>query len=447
MTAATQTLHALNGQMSDAAPTVPADDWFMMGTGCDMMEHVLSLGWNWHSGMQKLPLHGNLPPNVLPEALCAYTKSQKEKAEQARNMLQRAGFLGLQEDNPHPAATPPTKPPGFFFYRECKPQTLLEYSPSVETPPDVGTASDQLLPNENAALEAAPMPPSLLGRTFTEVPQQASNAMPTLRRAFNAGTCPLLSRKVQVSEDTETGAKLAVFSVHEDHIVHSTTRQWVSDAFWVKIHGAPVEFRVQFVAKQVGESKRGLSFKKAKGWGRIELKCVGEPPEGNRFRVSFLAGPGVKHSSLADKSGTITTTAANATAAPGKAARRMVRREAQCSHDFSEYPTFGLNGKDEFWDFSSLVDKKKQAVFIGIEMLPQSDATENKPNLEHAQTCSSEMDVPGDSHTSWSTSPTDDAAEQFQEEPFRFRQVAKAAILEPPPGLELIGLGNLPASN
>merc|ERR1719495_2600803 len=125
------------------------------------------------------------------------------------------------------------------------------------------------------------------------------------------------SSKVQMSEDAKSGAALAVFSVHENHIVNSTSRQWVSDPFWVKIQGAPVEFRVQFIAKEVAESKKGLSFKKAKGLGKMELKCMGEPPEGSRFRVAFLAGPGVKHASLGNDSGTITTTAAATSVAAG----------------------------------------------------------------------------------------------------------------------------------
>jgi len=420
MTAATKSLHELNGQIS-AAPTVS-----MMGTGCGMVEPVPSLHWNWHSGMRDLPLHANLPQYIPLEALCAHAEGE--------------------------CAAPPAKPPGDFPYQECTPRTLAKHSPSVERPVEIGTGGDQLLPSENAAKEAAPMPHPLLRRTLTDVPQQVSSEMLPLRRALTTGTCSLLSSKVQMSEDAESGATLAVFSVHANHIVNSTSRQWVSDPFLLNMQGAAVEFRVQFIAKQVGESMRGLSFKRAKGLGKMELKCVGEPPEGNPFRIAFLAGPGVRHSSLGNHSGTITTTTAattsdvaggmeaTTTSATGEAARRMTRREAQCSHDFSKYPTVGLTGKDEFWDFSSLVDKKKHIVFIGIEMLPQSDAIKNKPNLEQAQICSSEMDVPGDSHTIWHTSNPDDA-EQFQEKQFRIRQLAKAATLGPPPGLELIGLG------
>jgi len=202
------------------------------------------------------------------------------------------------------------------------------------------------------------------------------------------------------------------------------------------------------VAKQVAESKKGLSFKKAKGLGKMELKCVGEPPEGTRFRVAFLAGPGVKHDGLGNNSGIIS----------GEPAKRMRRRETQSSHDFGKHPTLGLNGNDDIWDFSSLVDKKKHIVFIGIEMLQQRDATEKGPNLEHAQTCSPEIDVSGYSRRIWSASHATgsavDDAEQLQEQ-FRFRQLLKAAMLGspsglgligfgPPPGLEMIGLGPPP---
>jgi len=166
-------------------------------------------------------------------------------------MHQRAGFLGLLEDNLFIAATPPAKPPGDFSYQECKPRTLPKFSRSVETPVDMGTGGNQLFPTKNAAMKAVSMPLPPPRRTFTEVPQQASS--------------PFSSSKVQTSEDTQSGTTLALFSVHENHFVNSTSRQWVSDSFWVRIQSAPVEFRVHFVAKQVGESKKGPSFKKAKG--------------------------------------------------------------------------------------------------------------------------------------------------------------------------------------
>ena len=216
-------------------------------------------------------------------------------------MHQHAGFLGLLEDNLHIAATPPAKPPGDFSYQECKPRALPEFSLSVETPVDMGVGGNQLLPTENAAMKAVTMPLPPPRRTFAEVPQQASSSF--------------WSSKVQMSEDTQSGTMLALFSVHENHIVNSTSRQWVSESFWVTIEGTPIEFRVQIVAKQLAENKKGLSFKKAKGLGKMELKCMGEPPEGTRLRVAFLAGPGVKHGSLGKINGTITTAATTSVAA------------------------------------------------------------------------------------------------------------------------------------
>eukprot|EP00419_Tripos_fusus_P064835 CAMPEP_0172931128 /NCGR_PEP_ID=MMETSP1075-20121228/219340_1 /TAXON_ID=2916 /ORGANISM="Ceratium fusus, Strain PA161109" /LENGTH=319 /DNA_ID=CAMNT_0013792445 /DNA_START=24 /DNA_END=979 /DNA_ORIENTATION=+ len=180
------------------------------------------------------------------------------------------------------------------------------------------------------------------------------------------------------------GATLAVFSVHENHIVNSSSRQWVSDAFFYPIKGINVEFRVQFIAKQMAEGKKGHSFKKANGWGKMELKCAGEPVEGDRFKVAFLVGPGVKqYSSLR-----ATAAATDETGLMGEAAdpaKKIDRRETQSSHDFGKYPMLGLTGDKEFWDFGSLQDKKKQLIHIGVEMLPQKSASEHKPHEERGK--------------------------------------------------------------
>mmetsp|Transcript_56257 Transcript_56257/g.108575 ORF Transcript_56257/g.108575 Transcript_56257/m.108575 type:complete len:238 (+) Transcript_56257:76-789(+) len=203
--------------------------------------------------------------------------------------------------------------------------------------------------------------------------------MPELTRLISTGTVPLLSSEVPTSEDAKTGATLAVFSVQENHIVNSTSRQWVSGPFWVNIQGAPFEFKVKFTAKQVAEAKRGLSFKKANGWGKMELKCAGEPVEGDRFKVAFLVGPGVKqYSSLR-----ATAAATDETGLMGEAAdpaKKIDRRETQSSHDFGKYPLLGLPAEYEMWDFGSLQDKKKQLIHIGVEMLPQCSVSDDKPD-------------------------------------------------------------------
>merc|ERR1719410_2553363 len=126
--------------------------------GCDLMKPVPPQGWSWHSGMRELLPQANLPQYVCVEALCTYAKSKREKADQTRNVHRRAGFLGLLEDSPHIAATPPVKPPGDFSYQECKPPALPKLSLSVETPADIGTEGNQLLPTKNAAIMTPPPP-------------------------------------------------------------------------------------------------------------------------------------------------------------------------------------------------------------------------------------------------------------------------------------------------
>jgi len=401
MADATESLHALN-QSCGAAPTEPAGDCCIAGSGCDMLGRLLQ--------------DTNLPQDIFAEALYVYVKSLRERAEQARNMLQHARIVGVLEDNLQPAATSKANPPGDFAYQHCTPPAPPEHPPSIasfehctppappEHSPSIGSLvyvdadSTNFLPGESTAAKAAPTPLPTLQRASSEAPQQTSNETPNQARVIPTGTVPLLSSKFQTSEDTMSGATLTVFSAHVSHIVNSATRQqWVSDSFWVNIQGAHFEFTVIFTAKQVGETKRGLSFKKANGWGKMELKCAGEPPEGNPVRVAMLAGPGVRQHSLGgNNNGNVATTIAatsqtaagvedvRTTAAPGEAARRMTRREAQYNHDFGKHPTFAFSGQDELWDFSSLVDKRKQVVFIGIELFPQQDASEREPKVERA---------------------------------------------------------------
>merc|ERR1712241_349321 len=72
-----------------------------------------------------------LPQDICVEALYVYVKSVRERVEQARNMLQHAGFVGLLEDNPQLAATSKANPPGDFAYRHCSPPAPPEHLPSI----------------------------------------------------------------------------------------------------------------------------------------------------------------------------------------------------------------------------------------------------------------------------------------------------------------------------
>mmetsp|Transcript_56183 Transcript_56183/g.111661 ORF Transcript_56183/g.111661 Transcript_56183/m.111661 type:complete len:272 (-) Transcript_56183:75-890(-) len=270
--------------------------------------------------------------------------------------------------------------------------------------------------------------------------------MPELTRLISTGTVPLLSSEVPTSEDAKTGATLAVFSVQENHIVNSTSRQWVSGPFWVNIQGAPFEFKVKFTAKQVAEAKRGLSFKKANGWGKMELKCAGEPVEGDRFKVAFLVGPGVKQYSLNATAATTDETVSMGET--GDPAKKIDRRETQSSHDFGKYPLLGLPAEYEMWDFGSLQDKKKQLIHIGVEMLPQKSASEHKPheeklneNIESTSTITlDKKDDNSDNILSCSTRAPDDV--EFEEMEFLASEERKKAtlqgkVMDGPPGLKL----------
>lgn len=372
-----------------------------------MMMPMPSLGWNWHAGMPQTTPHPDLPPDVLIDALQSFVNSSREQVETNKRQLERAGYLWLLEENPPKAAAaaqaaPPAEPPGDFPDQDSSPPAPPKEWPSVETPVNAASGAVQPSGGEEAKGETVTTPvpakPAL-----TNEPSETDVVLP-LKRAATTGTS--WNSKVQTSE--LQGKTLAVFSVHENHIVNSSSRQWVSDPFWVKIQGVPVEFRVQFIAKQMAEGKKGHSFKKASGWGKMELKCAGEPDEGDRFRVAFLAGPGVKQYSF--------RTAASATddTEAGDPAKKMVRRETPSCHDFGKYPIFGLTGEQEFWDFGSLLDKKKTSVHIGVEMMPES--------------------------TIWSVSTADADDDEFQNEQFLQAQQNEKLSIGAPPGLERVEL-------
>jgi len=388
----------------------------------DMMMPMPPLGWNWHAGMPQATPHPDLPHDVIVDALQSFVNSTREQVEAKKCQLERVGYQWLLEENPPKvsAAAPPMEPPGDFPDQVSAPPAPPQEWPSVETPVkaanhgvqssgDEEAEADLVLPLKRAATTGATMIGKVQGSET-----QAEVDLP-LKRAVTTGAS--WTSKVQTSE--LHGKTLAVFSVHENHIVNSSSRQWVSDPFFVKIQDVPVEFRVQFIAKQMAEGKKGHSFKKASGCGKMELKCAGEPGEGDRFRVAFLAGPGVKQYSLR----AATTDETGVTGEAGDPAKKMVRRLTPSCHDFGKYPIFGLAGDEEMWDFGSLLDKKKQLVHIGVEMLPQS--------LPQGSVWSQPTAVPGDD---------DYQNAQFEKSQNKSGKVETGAPkveIGAPPGLEL----------
>lgn len=103
-------------------------------------------------------------------------------------------------------------------------------------------------------------------------------------------------------------------------------------------------FRIMLLATQTG-GKHGAGFKKAKGKGNIELKCLGS----FEANISMLV-------------------------TVGSASRKQKAREV-VRHDFAEKSCCPLpkGGRDPFvWDLKAAVCKETKCVEVCIEVLPSS---------------------------------------------------------------------------
>merc|ERR1719471_997704 len=141
--------------------------------------------------MQQLPPHTDPQQNVMVDALQTYANALREQAETKKRLLERDGFLWLLGESQlkGAATTPPGEPPGGFPYQDSRPLALPEHTPSVETP--------------------------LNEVSCTSEPAGADSMVLPLKRAATSGVSTI--SKVQTSE--VQGVTLAVFSVHENHIV------------------------------------------------------------------------------------------------------------------------------------------------------------------------------------------------------------------------------------
>jgi hypothetical protein len=93
--------------------------------------------------------------------------------------------------------------------------------------------------------------------------------------------------------------------------------------------------------KNVLECRGGPSFKKAKGFGSVQLKCEAEPSEGHgnlKFRLSIGSGPKAEPS-----------------------------RENE--HDFSGSAVCGLKKGQEEWDFNEAVEEDSQTFQVELEVM------------------------------------------------------------------------------
>jgi len=131
----------------------------------------------------------------------------------------------------------------------------------------------------------------------------------------------------------------------------STDREAVSPSFDLSFSGVNVQFKMVIRPKVMSDSRGGASFKKAKGRGSVELRCLSEVEPAVNPIVTFR---------LAIGSG----------ADPEK--REPPRGPVR--HDFTQRAICGLPEGQAEWDFSKAVDEDTLTFVVCLEILAGSTA-------------------------------------------------------------------------
>eukprot|EP00930_Biecheleria_cincta_P023714 TRINITY_DN1707_c0_g1_i1.p1 TRINITY_DN1707_c0_g1~~TRINITY_DN1707_c0_g1_i1.p1 ORF type:complete len:463 (+),score=102.56 TRINITY_DN1707_c0_g1_i1:135-1523(+) len=131
----------------------------------------------------------------------------------------------------------------------------------------------------------------------------------------------------------------------------STDREHVSPSFDLSC-AVPVSFKMILRPRMVASDRGGAAFKRSRGRGTVQIRCMAESDAHELPVVTFRIGVG----------------------SSGQGGRQLKLR-GPVRHDFSEKNMCGLpQGQDE-WDFSRAVDEDTQTFVICLEVLSGSADT------------------------------------------------------------------------
>jgi hypothetical protein len=124
----------------------------------------------------------------------------------------------------------------------------------------------------------------------------------------------------------------------------------VSPQFDLSLSGITVPFKMLIHPKSTGEGRGGGSFRKAKGRGKIEVKCEGALEDGMPATIQFRLGVGSSYKS-------------------GDAVKREPFR-GPVKHNFSQSGVCSLKKDEDEWDFHQVVDEDTMTFVVTLEILP-----------------------------------------------------------------------------
>lgn len=211
--------------------------------------------------------------------------------------------------------------------------------------------------DEEGGPDEPPSPPSFPGLSLSREPvaidlqtlsirdAPPARALATPRDSLHmvgpgqATAPPATAAAAGVSIERQGGVQRVHWTVNA-RVLKSMDKSAVSPSFDLDLPGSGVQtFRLTLYPSAKGDGKGAGSFRKAKGRGRIVLKCETQVPEtAPRLAVTFLVGEGDGH----------------------QAARGPV------VHSFVEHSTCGLPKATEEWDFGASVDEETKTLSVYV---------------------------------------------------------------------------------
>ena len=188
-------------------------------------------------------------------------------------------------------------------------------APTFEEAPGQGHVS--VIPDKSPKPDNPPADPPV-------APVPAAPRAPVLQRAFSVNS--------------------RIFRIHwtvDARILKTSDREKVSPPFEVSMDGKEIQFKMCLRPSLTSESRGGASFRKAKGKGTVDLRCLSEIDPRRSCAMIFRVAIGKGSESH-------------------KVSQTM-------KHDFSQKPICQLEGEDE-WDFKSVTDDDTQTFVIVLEV-------------------------------------------------------------------------------
>jgi len=149
---------------------------------------------------------------------------------------------------------------------------------------------------------------------------------------------PVLQRAFSVNS--------SIFRIHwtvDARVLKSSDREKVSPPFEVSMGGQEIQFKMCLRPLVTSESRGGSSFRKAKGKGTVDLRCLNELDPKISCTMAFRVAVG-KGSESHKVSPTV-------------------------RHDFSQKAICPLPETDEEWDFKTVVDEDSQTFVLVLEVV------------------------------------------------------------------------------